>query len=83
MTLEERMCWFFLFATLVALFYHQKMIVDMLKVYSETYGGGTINSIFRVEKLLQDKRGIILYTFEEDGKKYEIIKRKIEENKDE
>lgn len=77
---EESMCWIFLFATLVSLFYHQKMIVDLLKVYSETYGNSTINSIFRIERLLQDKRGVILYTCEEDGEKYEIIKHKIEES---
>lgn len=80
---EERMCWIFLFATLVALFYHQKMILQHLKEATDYMVHCAIESIFRVEKLLQDKRGIILYTFEEDGKKYDIIKRKVEEKDNE
>lgn len=80
---EERMCWIFLFATLVSLFYHQKMILQHLKEATDYMVHCAIESIFRVEKLLQDKRGIILYTFEEDGKKYDIIKRKVEEKDNE
>lgn len=80
---EERMCWVFLFATLVALFYHQKEIVDLLKVYSETYGDGAINSIFRVENLLKEKKGTVVGTYEKDGVEYEMIERKIEKGKNE
>lgn len=83
MTLAECICWIFVFATLLSLFIHQKMIVKLLRFYSDFYGNATINSIFRVERLLQDKRGVILYTCEEDGEKYEIIKHKIEEDKNE
>ena len=83
MTSEESMCWIFLFATLVLLFYHQKMILQHLKEATDYMVHCAIESIFRVEKLLQDKRGIILYIFEEDGKKYEIIKRKVEEKDNE
>ncbi len=80
---EERMCWVFLFATLVALFYHQKMIVDLLKVYSETYGDGAINSLFRVEKLLKERKGSVVGTYEKDGVEYEMIEHKIEKDKNE
>ena len=83
MILEERMCWIFLFATLVALFYHQKMILQYLKEATDYMVHCAIESIFRVERLLQDKRGIILYIFERDGVKYEILERKVEESDNE
>lgn len=79
MTPAEYICWILLFVILVLLYYHQKMILQHLKEATDYMVYCAIESIFRVERLLQDKRGIILYTFKEDGKEYEIIKRKVEE----
>ena len=83
MTIAEVICWIFVFATLLSLFIHQRMITKLLTFYSDYYGNAMINSIFRVERLLQDKRGVILYTFERDGVKYEILERKVEEKDNE
>lgn len=82
MTPAEYFCWILLFVILVLLFHHQKMILQHLKEATDFMVHCAIESIFRVERLLQDKRGIILYTVEEDGEKYEIIKHKIEEGKE-
>ena len=78
MTSAECLCWISLFAILVLLFLHQTMIVDKLKIYSEIYGNSTINSIFRVEKLLEERKWTVLGTYEKDGVEYEMIERKIE-----
>ena len=83
MTPAEYICWILLFVILVLLFFHQSMIKKLLTFYSDYYGNAMINSIFRVERLLQDKRGVILYTFERDGVKYEILERKVEESDNE
>lgn len=77
------MCWIFLFVTLVTLFYHQKMILQHLKEATDYMVYCAIESIFRVENLLNEKKGTVLYECEEDGVKYEIIKHKVEEDKDE
>ena len=78
MTIAEVICWIFVFATLLSLFIHQSMIIDMLKVYSDVYGNSITNSIFRVEKLLEEQKGTVLGTYEKDGIEYEMIERKIE-----
>ena len=78
MTIAEVICWIFVFATLLSLFIHQSMIIDMLKVYSDVYGNSITNSIFRVEKLLKEQKGTVLGTYEKDGFEYEMIERKIE-----
>lgn len=83
MTPAEYICWILLFVILVLLYYHQKMILQHLKEATDYMVHCAIESIFRVENLLQDKRGIILYTFERDGVKYEILERKVEEKDNE
>lgn len=78
MTPAEYICWVSLFVILVLLFFHQTTIADKLKIYSEIYGNSTINSIFRVEGLLKERKGTVLGTYEKDGVEYEMIERKIE-----
>ena len=81
MTPAEYVCWISLFVILVLLFFHQTMIADKLKIYSEIYGNSIINSIFRVENLLKERKGTVVGTYEKDGVEYEMIERKIEKDK--
>lgn len=78
MTPAEYICWISLFVISVLLFFHQKMILQHLKEATDFMVHCAIESIFRVEGLLKERKGTVLWIYEKDGVEYEIVEHKIE-----